>query len=256
MLEMTPKISLIVPAYNEAHVLGSTLRCMVDHLDRHHPAFEILVVVEGTDGTLEVAAELAAREPRIRVIGGGTRGGKGRAVRLGTLASRGRIVGFADADDKTPIDEMERLLPLFEQGSDVVIASRGLATSRTEKAQPWFRRAGSKLFGFYVRCLVGLWDVHDTQCGFKFFRGEVARELFARQRLDGYMFDIELLFLARCLGFEIREVGVRWRDDGDSRLDMLAGNWRNLLDVLRIRALHRSEPQPAAFSSAGNADAR
>jgi hypothetical protein len=86
-----------------------------------------------------------------------------------------------------------------------------------------------------MHLVIGLWNLHDTQCGFKFFRGEVAHDLFGRQQIDGYMFDVEVLHLAEHSGYRIKEVGVRWHDDGDSRLNLVAGNWRNMLDILRIR---------------------
>jgi len=89
---------------------------------------------------------------------------------------------------------------------------------------------------------LGLWDIRDTQCGFKFFRGPVARDLFGRQRIDGYMFDIEILHLAERAGYRIKEVGVRWRDDADSRLDLVSGNWRNMIDILRIRFADYGRP--------------
>ena len=149
--------------------------------------------------------------------------------------ARGRIVGFVDADDKTPIEEMDKLLPWLERGFDVVIGSRGLADSQVEVPQAAYRRLGSRAFGLAMHALLGLRDVRDTQCGFKFFGGDVARDLFARQKIDGYMFDVEILHLAHRSGYRVKEVGVRWRDDRDSRLDLVAGNWRNLVDLLRIR---------------------
>jgi dolichyl-phosphate beta-glucosyltransferase len=95
--------------------------------------------------------------------------------------------------------------------------------------------------------MLGLWDIHDTQCGFKFFRASVARDLFSRQRIDGYMFDVEVLHLAEQSGYHIKEVGVRWRDDGDSRLQLVAGNWRNMLDILRIRFGRACPPSPSTM---------
>ena len=107
--------------------------------------------------------------------------------------------------------------------------------SRIARAQPLYRRLGSKAFGFGMHCVTGLWHVHDTQCGFKFFRAPVAKDLFARQKVDSYMFDVEILYLAKRNGYRLKEVGVRWQDDGDSRLQLVVGNWRNFLDILRIR---------------------
>ena len=107
--------------------------------------------------------------------------------------------------------------------------------SRIEVPQLLYRRLGSRVFALFMHLTLGLWHVRDTQCGFKFFPGRCRATLFAQQRIDGYMFDIELLLLARAQGYRVKEVGVRWRDDGDSRLDLVAGNARNLADVLRIR---------------------
>ena len=188
-------------------------------------------------GGADRAAGLGAGDPRLVVLGGRERRGKGHGVRLGVARARGRVVGFVDADDKTPIEELDRLLPWLERGYDVVIGSRAMADSRIERRPPVHRRLGSRLFAMGMRALLGLRGLRDTQCGFKVFRGGVARDLFARQRIDGYMFDVEILHLAARSGYRIKEVGVRWRDDRDSRLDLVAGNCRNLVDLLRIRAV-------------------
>jgi dolichyl-phosphate beta-glucosyltransferase len=228
-------LSLVVPAYNEAGRILQTVGSMRSHLAARGLSYEIIVAADGDDGTREAVAALAADDARLQVLGGPERGGKGRGIRLGVARAQGRIVGFVDADDKTPIEEMDKLLPWLEQGFDVVIGSRGLADSRVEVPQAAYRRLGSRAFGLAMHALLGLRDVRDTQCGFKFFRGEVARDLFARQKIDGYMFDVEILHLAHRSGYRIKEVGVRWRDDRDSRLDLVAGNWRNLVDLMRIR---------------------
>ena len=229
------ELSLIVPAFNEAGRIRGTLQAMRSHLAARGLAYEIIVAADGDDGTREIVAEMAAGDGRLAVLGGPERGGKGRGIRLGVARARGRLVGFVDADDKTPIEEMDKLLPWLDRGFDMVIGSRGLADSRVEVRQALYRRVGSRAFGIAMHALLGLWNVRETQCGFKFFRGDVARDLFARQRIDGYMFDVEILHLANRSGYRIKEVGVRWRDDRDSRLDLVAGNGRNLIDLLRIR---------------------
>lgn len=239
-----PDLSIVVPAYNEVRRIAGTLASIQAHLRARGLDHEIVVVADGDDGTREAAAALAASDARISVLGEPRRGGKGRGVRLGVQRARGRLVGFVDADDKTPIEELDRLLPLLDQGCDVVIGSRGQADSHIERRQPWYRQLGSRGFRLFMHAVTGLWQLTDTQCGFKFFRAEVARDLFARQVIDGYMFDVEVLYLAARAGYRVREVGVRWRDDGDSRLDLVAGNWRNLKDVLGIRL--RRYPPPAA----------
>jgi glycosyltransferase involved in cell wall biosynthesis len=230
-----PTLSIIVPAYNEAKSINRTLDAIQSHLDQQPYRYEIIVSADGDDGARELVAERAARDARVRVIGSPARGGKGRGVRNGVALASGRIIGFVDADYKTPIEELAKLLPWIERGYDVVIGSRGVADSRIEVPQPLYRRLGSRAFAVAMHLIIGLWSIHDTQCGFKFFRGDVARDLFSRQRIDGYMFDVEILHLAERSGYTIKEVGVRWHDDGDSRLDLVAGNWRNMLDILRIR---------------------
>ncbi|KPV53523.1 glycosyl transferase, partial [Kouleothrix aurantiaca] len=212
--------------------------------------YEIIVSADGNDGTRELVSRRAARDARVKIIGSAERGGKGLGIRKGVALARGQLIGFVDADYKTPIEELAKLLPWFDQGSDVVIASRGLAESRIEVAQPLYRRLGSRAFAIAMHLTIGLWSIRDTQCGFKFFRGPIAHDLFNRQRIDGYMFDVEILYLAKRSGYRIKEVGVRWHDDGDSRLDIVAGNWRNMKDILRIRfARYESAALASEFSA-------
>jgi dolichyl-phosphate beta-glucosyltransferase len=245
-------LSLIIPAYNEARSIGKTLQAVSSYLDRKGYSHELLVIADGTDGTRDLVAALAARDARISVGGTAERRGKGRAVREGVLRARGALVGFVDADYKTPIEEIDKVLPWFERGYDLVIGSRCAEGACIEVPQPWYRRAGSRVFACGVHLVIGLWHVHDTQCGFKFFRRDVARSLFECQRIDGYMFDVEILYLARLARYRVKEVGVRWQDDGDSRLRLVAGNWRNFLDILRIRfgAVAPARPAVTARSTA------
>jgi dolichyl-phosphate beta-glucosyltransferase len=242
-------LSLIVPAFNEVRAIGRTLQALRGYLDRQRYGYEILVAADGDDGTREVVAELAARDPRLSVLGSSERRGKGRGIRLAVERARGQIIGFLDADYKVAVEELEKVLPWFEHGYDLVIGSRGVADSHIEVLQPWHRRLGSKAFALVMHLMLGMWNIHDTQCGFKFFRAPVARDLFARQRIDGYMFDVEVLHLASRSGYRIKEVGVAWRDDGDSRLQLVRGNWRNVLDILRIR-FGRRRPAISAYASA------
>jgi dolichyl-phosphate beta-glucosyltransferase len=174
------------------------------------------------------------KDGRFTVIGSAQRGGKGRGVRAGIQLARGQVIGFVDADYKTPIEEVEKVLPWFDRGFDLVIGSRGMGDSQIERAQKLYRRIGSRVFAFGMRTVTGVRNITDTQCGFKFFTRQAARDVFSRQRIDGYMFDVEILRLAQVLGYRIKEVGIRWQDDGDSRLDLIAGNWRNAKDILRI----------------------
>src|SRR4051812_20474814 len=218
-----PQLTVVVPAYNEAATIGRTLDRVLSYLDRQPYTCEVVVSADGHDGTRELVGQRATTDCRLRVIGQTARRGKGRGIRDGFALSRGTFVGFIDADYKTPIEELDKLWPWFEQGHDIVIGSRGVRDSTIEVAQPFYRQIGSRGFALAMHAIVGLRSVTDTQCGFKFFRGDVARDLFRRQRIDGYMFDVEILWLAEQLGYLIKEVGVRWSDDGDSRLELVAG---------------------------------
>jgi glycosyltransferase involved in cell wall biosynthesis len=225
-----------VPAYNEVAGIAATIGEMCAYFEAKPFAYEIVVAADGADGTREVVGELATRNPRVRVIGSNGRRGKGRGVREGVALARGDIIGFVDADNKTPITEFEKFEGPLADGADLVIGSRAIDASLIERAQAPYRRIGSLVFGVCMHALVGLTDIADTQCGFKFFRGEVARDLFARQRIDGYMFDVEILALATRTGYRLVQIPVRWRDDADSRLDLVLGNLKNARDILRIAA--------------------
>jgi len=243
-------ISIIVPAYNEAKTIARTLAAMSRYLDGQGKTYEIIVSADGNDGTRESAREFAKGDERISVIGTAERGGKGRGVRNGVKIARGQIIGFVDADYKTPIEEIEKILPWLAQGFDIVIGSRGVGESKIERRQKLYRRVGSKVFALGMRVVTGLQTIIDTQCGFKFFTRAAARDIFARQTIDGYMFDVEILRLAQTLGYKVKEVGIRWQDDGDSRLELIAGNWRNAKDILRIGATRFKAPVNASFDVA------
>jgi dolichyl-phosphate beta-glucosyltransferase len=145
---------------------------------------------------------------------------------------------------KTPIEELDKLLPEFDNGYDVVIGSRVVAGGAVEIPQPLHRKLGSRAFALVMHGLIGLRSIRDTQCGFKFFRRQVAHDLFGRQKIDGYMFDVEVLYLAERSVYPIKEVGVRWRDDADSRFELVAGTLRNAKDILRIRFTRYPESSP------------
>jgi dolichyl-phosphate beta-glucosyltransferase len=231
---MTPRLSLIVPAYNEVATIQNTLRSIDRYMKHREFHYEVIVAADGVDGTREAASALVDELP-VTVLGAPERRGKGCGVRAGMRIANGEIIGFLDADYKVAIDEIEKVLPWFENGYDVVIGSRAATGAKIDVRQPWYRRIGSKGFALIMRPLVGLWGIADTQCGFKFFRKSIARDLFARQRIDGYMFDVEVLSLAIRAGYRIKEIGVNWQDDGDTRLKLLSGNWNNLKDLFRIR---------------------
>jgi dolichyl-phosphate beta-glucosyltransferase len=141
--------------------------------------------VDGDDGARELVAEMGKTNPAIKVIGNSERCGKGRGIREAIQISSGAVIGYADADYKVPIEEFDKIRPLLEQGYDVVIGSRGLEKSVIERRQPLYRRLGSRGFGVFMRTVVGLAGISDTQCGFKFFTRSAALRLFAAQKIDG-----------------------------------------------------------------------
>jgi dolichyl-phosphate beta-glucosyltransferase len=240
MTKIAPHVSVIVPAYDEAARIVQTVKEVGDYLARCVGSHEIIVCADGGDGTAELVRDLALHDRTLTLIAEAKRRGKGHAVRRGVQAARGEIVGFVDADNKTAIDQFDRFAHELGAGFDLAIGSRRLAGSTVERSPAGSRRLGSAIFGVLLRVLFDLADIPDTQCGFKFFRRPAALDLFGRQTVDGYMFDVEILHLARQAGYRIAQVPVRWRDDGDSRFDPFIGSLRNVADLLRIRFVHRS----------------
>jgi dolichyl-phosphate beta-glucosyltransferase len=242
-----PFISLIFPAFNEANRIESTVSEAVEYFQAHGLSYEIIVSADGNDGTREKVCEMSFKNPRIRTIGSVQRLGKGHGIREAVKIAQGQIIGFSDADNKTVITEFDKFLPLLKQGAQVVIGTRASESAIIERPQRWYRRWGSRGFGIFMHFIIGLQDIKDTQCGFKFFQGAIAKDLFERQQIDGYMYDVEILYLAEKLRYSIQQVPVRWRDDGDSRLQLLSGNIKNFSDIVRIRfGLAKRNPEAAA----------
>ena len=235
---MTPEISLILPAYNESRVILKTIGEAVDYFESRNMTYEIIVAADGTDGTREIVHSMAVTNPALLATGADARRGKGLGIREAVSRATGKVIGYADADNKVPIEDFDHFRPLLARGVDMVIGSRRKGAV-IEKAQPLYRRVGSVGFHFFMQTVVGLAGIQDTQCGFKFFQHDVAKELFRRQKINGYMFDVEILALAERFGYRVREVPIRWRDDADSRLQLLSGNIRNIIDIFKIRSYCR-----------------
>lgn len=227
-------VSLVIPAFEEARRLPSTLARVAAYLRlRKGEPWEVLVVDDGSrDGTAEVAAAEAARLGlTLRVLRLPSNRGKGAAIRQGVLASGGDYVLVCDADLSTPIEEWEKLLAA---GSPIAIGSRALDESLVRRKQPWHRRTMGKIFNLLVRTL-SVRGIRDTQCGFKLFEGKLARDLFARARIDRFAYDVEILWLAHRKGVAIAEVPVLWFDSPESRVAVVRDSFRMLRDLIRIR---------------------
>jgi dolichyl-phosphate beta-glucosyltransferase len=239
-----PYLTLILPAYNEARTIANTIAEAVAYFRSRGIAYEIIVAADGTDGTRDVVRGLARQDPALQAIGHDERLGKGRGIREAVALASGDFIGYADADNKVPIDEFDRIRPHLEAGFQVVMGTRAAAESKIERRQPLYRRLGSRGFAVFMQTVVGLHGISDTQCGFKFFPRAAAKALFGAQKIDGYMFDVEILALARRLGYRIQQVPIRWHDDADSRLQLVAGNLRNVRDIFRIGLAHRFRRNP------------
>lgn len=235
-----PQLSIIVPAYNEEARLGRTLLRINEYFGNDPQlanALEIIVVDDGsTDGTVRIAQEWARTTPErgFRLLSNDGNRGKGYSVRRGMLEARGRIALFTDADLSAPIEESEKLLASIAAGQDIAIGSRAIDRSLISTHQSVFRETAGIIFNAFVRLFTGL-QLHDTQCGFKAFVCERCRIIFEQQRIEGFGFDPEVLFLAERHGLRTAEVPVRWSHDPATKVHVL---WDSLLmfgDLIYIR---------------------
>ena len=233
------ELSVVVPAYNEAGRLEPGLRRAVEYLAGRGCPYELLVVDDGSrDATAAVAGAFAASG--VRVIRHERNRGKGAAVRTGVLASRGERVLISDADFSTPIEEVEKLEARLDDATPLVLGSRGLATSQVQQHQPFYRELMGRTFNLVIR-LAGVRGIRDTQCGFKLAAGDAGRSLFAAMTLDGFAWDVEMIWLARRRGYGVAEVGVVWVNSPDSRVDPIRSSLSMLRDVLLMRFRHRGD---------------
>lgn len=229
---MTVRLSVVIPAFNEARRLAPTLAEVLSFLERRGESFEVLVADDGsTDATSTVAEEFSSRG--VRVVRLPQNRGKGAAVRAGVGASRGERLLISDADLSTPIAELEHLERHLGE-VPLVFGSRGQRDSRVVRYQPWYRQAMGRGFNLIIRAL-GVGGVSDTQCGFKLLDGEIARALFAEMTVDGFAFDVELLLRARRRGLVVAEVGVEWANAEGSRVHPVWSSLGMLRDVLGLR---------------------
>jgi glycosyltransferase involved in cell wall biosynthesis len=227
-----PRLSLVIPAYNEANRLPQSLRSVRAYFSARARPYEVIVVDDGsTDATAVLVEHSASSWPALRLVRGPHRG-KGGAVRAGILAARGDYVALADADFSMPVQEFDRLAPDMLGSYDVAIGSREVAPAR-RYGEPWYRHLMGRVFNRVVQ-LVLLPGIEDSQCGFKCLRREVALDLVNAQTIYGWGFDVELLYIARQRGYSIHEVGVDWYYMPESRVSPLRDTLTMLQDVARI----------------------
>jgi dolichyl-phosphate beta-glucosyltransferase len=222
-------LSVVVPCFNEEQRLPPTIGLIQRYLDARSEPYELILVDDGSaDGTRGVMDEAARQHDSVRVVALPGNRGKGRALAEGVMVSRGDTVLVTDADLSTPIDELPKLEAALEAGAGVAIASRAIKGSRVELAQPVYRVVMGKVFNLIVQAVLlpGIWD---TQCGFKLFRGDVARLVFARLTTDGFGYDPEVLYLAKKKGVRIAEVPVVWRNSAPTKVMAI----RSSIDMFR-----------------------
>jgi dolichyl-phosphate beta-glucosyltransferase len=225
---------VVVPAYNEQGRIEDSLVKIRDYMEGVGLGFEIIVVDDGSrDRTSEMVAELARGDARIQLVQNRKNLGKGAAVRNGVRSSAGDVVLFSDADLSTPIEEFESLLPWL-QSHGLVIASRSLPDSEVLVHQPFYREMMGRIYNLLVRILV-VRGLIDTQCGFKLMSRRAADDIFRRQRIDSFSFDVEMILIARKLGYAVKEVPVRWINSRASKVHPVVDSIQMLLDLIRIK---------------------
>lgn len=235
--EMQPsgiELSIIIPAYNEERRLPAALDRIRDFLGSRADTTEVIVVDDGsTDQTQKIVEQRQPDWPALRLVANGENRGKGYSVRRGMLEARGRIALFTDADLSAPIEESAKLLEALES-YDAAIGSRAVDRSVIEVHQSRLRELAGILFNGLVRIILRI-SFEDTQCGFKAFRREKARIVFLQQKIEGFGFDPEILFLCRKHGLRVAEVPVRWRHDPATKVHVFRDSLRMFGDLVAIR---------------------
>ena len=230
---MSTFLSIIIPAYNEENRLPNTLEQVLRFLEEQSFTSEVIVVENGSvDKTFDVAQEFAQKHENVRVIKSDQRG-KGLAIQRGVDESKGEYLFMCDADLSMPIEEISKFIPPNLNKVDVAIGSRE-APGAVRYNEPPYRHITGRVFNTLIRWLV-LPGLQDTQCGFKCIRADIARDIFPRQTLTGWAFDVELLYTPRHHGYQIVEIPIDWYFNADSKISVVHDSLRMFLDLLRIR---------------------
>jgi len=236
-LVMVPSFSVVIPVFNEESRIAHTLRLTLDYLHDVSPESELIVVNDGsTDATATITRDVFSETTiATRLLANFPNRGKGAAVRSGLLAAQRPIALFSDADLSTPLEETPKLIePIADGKIDIAVGSRALDRSLIGEHQPWRREQAGRIFNLLVRVVTGL-PFWDTQCGFKAFRIDACRPILEAARLDGFAFDVELLYLAQRAGLRIHEIPVHWNHAEGSKVRFLQDSFRMLWEIIVLR---------------------
>ena len=233
-------LSVVIPAYNEEDRIGATLTSIAAYLGKQPYSSEVIVVEDGSrDRTAARAAESLRGMERHTILSLPRNRGKGAAVKEGVMKAAGEFILITDADLSTPIEELKKFWPWMDQGFDVVIGSRALAGADIQVRQSYLRELMGKTFNVFVRRLL-IKDIPDTQCGFKLFRRDAAKCVFALVAIEGFSFDVEALYLCG-RDHRIQQVPVIWRNSPQSKVRIVRSSFGMLFDLFKIRRLHRKK---------------
>ncbi len=232
---MSKHLSVIIPAYNEERQIKATLEVIYNYLSRQHYSWEAIVVSDGSsDKTVEMVSEFISNKPEFSLIANTLNRGKGFVVKQGMLQAQGDFRLFTDADNSTSIEQIEKFWPCFDEGYDIVIGSIEVPGAMINDQAQWYRRFLGHYSKYLIRIVAGLWKIRDTQRGFKCFNAKSAQDIFSRARIDRFGFDIELLVLAKKMGYKIKEMPIIWNNLGRSHVHLM-DYFATLKDLFKIR---------------------
>lgn len=234
---MSKRLSVIIPAYNEENRIKVTLEAIFNYLSRQNYSWEAIIVSDGSrDKTVEVVSEFISNKPDFQLIANTKNHGKGYVVRQGMLQAQGDYQLFTDADNSTSIEQIEKFWPYFIDNNyyDILIGSIEVSGAKINEHAQWYRRILGKYSKYIIRIIAGLWNIHDTQRGFKLFTAKAAKNIFSKTKIDRFGFDIEALALAKKMGYKIKEIPVVWDNPGKSTVS-LKSYFEVFKDLIKIR---------------------
>ncbi|MEI8060783.1 MAG: dolichyl-phosphate beta-glucosyltransferase [Candidatus Berkelbacteria bacterium] len=228
-----PFLSIVIPAYKEQERIHKSLDAIIDFHKDHNFSIEVLIVLDGTpDNTLAAAEKYRSVIPGLKIIDRKENKGKGYTVRQGMLEAKGKYILFTDADNATPIDQVDKLLK-YKDEYPVIIGSRYISGGKLAIPQSFVRKFGGRALNLVIQSLA-VGGIHDTQCGFKMFEHDAAKEIFKRMTFERFSFDIEILAIARVHKYKVKEVGITWYDDPHSTVSPIKDGLKMIRDAWRV----------------------